>query len=71
MILERIKGPEEIKELSQEELLLQAQQTLSGFVDVRSALAAHSNEYIYYRTDHHWTSLGAWYAFEEAKKTWN
>ncbi|MBD9197369.1 MAG: hypothetical protein EGQ09_10005, partial [Clostridiales bacterium] len=27
--------------------------------DVLSALAAHSSENIYYRTDHHWTSLGA------------
>ena len=31
--------------------------------DVMSALAAHSNESIYYRTDHHWTSLGAYYAY--------
>lgn len=26
-------------------------------------LAAHKEEYIYYRTDHHWTSLGACYAY--------
>ena len=32
-------------------------------VDVLSALAAHSAENIYYRTDHHWTSLGAYYAY--------
>ena len=31
--------------------------------DVFSALAAHSGENIYYRTDHHWTSLGAYYAY--------
>ena len=31
--------------------------------DVLSALAAHSDENIYYRTDHHWTSLGAYYAY--------
>ncbi|MFR6695292.1 MAG: DHHW family protein [Dysosmobacter sp.] len=31
--------------------------------DVLSALAAHSSENIYYRTDHHWTSLGAHYAY--------
>ena len=23
----------------------------------------HADEYIYYRTDHHWTSLGAYYGF--------
>ena len=31
--------------------------------DVLFALAAHSSENIYYRTDHHWTSLGAYYAY--------
>ena len=30
------------------------------FVDVRQTLAEHKDEYIYYRTDHHWTSLGAY-----------
>ena len=32
--------------------------------DVQPALSAHSDEYIYYRTDHHWTSLGALYGYE-------
>ena len=31
--------------------------------DVLSALAAHSSENIYYCTDHHWMSLGAYYAY--------
>lgn len=35
-----------------------------AFVDVTEALMAHSGEYLFYRTDHHWTSLGAYYAFE-------
>ena len=30
-------------------------------VDLYSALAAHRGEPVYYRTDHHWTSLGAFY----------
>jgi len=30
-------------------------------IDMAGALAAHKNEAIYYRTDHHWTSLGAFY----------
>ncbi len=33
-------------------------------VDVHSALMAHRNEYIYFRTDHHWTATGAYYAYE-------
>ncbi len=32
-------------------------------VDAYSALEAHSDEYIYFRTDHHWTALGAYYAY--------
>lgn len=34
-------------------------------VDFSQALSEHSDEYIYYRTDHHWTTLGAYYAYEE------
>lgn len=33
-------------------------------VDLYSALEAHKDEDIYYRTDHHWTSLGAYYGYE-------
>lgn len=39
-------------------------------VDVFAALNKHKDEYIYFRTDHHWTALGAYYgynAFMEAK----
>ena len=32
-------------------------------VDAYSALEAHQDEYIYFRTDHHWTGLGAYYAY--------
>lgn len=32
-------------------------------VDAFSALASHKKEYIYFRTDHHWTQLGAYYAY--------
>ncbi|MCQ2530599.1 MAG: DHHW family protein [Lachnospiraceae bacterium] len=35
------------------------------FVDLTDTLKAHKEEYIYYKSDHHWTSLGAKYAFEE------
>lgn len=33
-------------------------------IDAAAVLAPHSEEYIYYKTDHHWTSLGAKYAFD-------
>ena len=38
-------------------------------VDVCSALEKHSGDYIYLRTDHHWTPLGAYYAYREFMKT--
>ena len=33
-------------------------------IDVRQALLDHKQEALYYRTDHHWTSLGAYRAWE-------
>ena len=40
---------------------------LSGvtFVDVTSALVSNNDQALFYRTDHHWTSLGAYHAFTE------
>ena len=35
------------------------------FLPAEQALAAHKDEYIYYRTDHHWTTLGAYYAYSQ------
>jgi len=32
-------------------------------VNVYDALNAHTDEYIYFKTDHHWTALGAYYAY--------
>ncbi|MCU0437649.1 MAG: DHHW family protein [Raineya sp.] len=34
-------------------------------VDVTSSLYKHKDEYIFFNTDHHWTGLGAYYAYEE------
>ena len=38
-----------------------AAETKAVSIDTLSALSAHSDEALYYRTDHHWTSLGALY----------
>lgn len=32
-------------------------------VDTVNALIDHNDEYIYFRTDHHWTALGAYYSY--------
>ena len=34
------------------------------WVDLQKALESHKEEEIYYRTDHHWTSQGAYYGYE-------
>ena len=34
-------------------------------VNVYQTLKQHNNEYIYFHTDHHWTALGAYYAYCE------
>lgn len=36
---------------------------LPGALDVRNELEEHSSEYIYYRTDHHWTADGMYIAY--------
>lgn len=37
-----------------------------GFIDVTQTLKDHVGEGMFYRTDHHWTSRGAYYAFLDA-----
>lgn len=53
-----------------------AEQKIIGYMNgnVKSvalydALLAHRAEYIYFRTDHHWTATGAYYAYEQFCKT--
>ena len=36
------------------------------WIDVSTELNQHKTEKIYYKTDHHWTTLGAFYAFQAA-----
>lgn len=49
-----------------------AEQKIIGYMNgnVKSvalydALMAHRTEYVYFRTDHHWTATGAYYAYEQ------
>lgn len=50
----------------------EAEQKIIGYmnsnvtaVPLYDALLAHRTEYIYFRTDHHWTATGAYYAYEQ------
>lgn len=38
------------------------------YVDVYPVLSSHQNEPIYYKTDHHWTSKGAFYAYQQLSR---
>lgn len=40
-------------------------------IPLYETLRAHKDEYLYYRSDHHWTTLGAWYAYEKAAEVMN
>lgn len=37
-------------------------------VDIYNVLNEHKTEYLYFNTDHHWTGLGAYYAYTEFAK---
>ena len=57
----RDKLPAGAESWDQTLLLNTAADTGLPLVDLQSALEAHSGEAIFYRTDHHWTTLGAFY----------
>ena len=41
------------------------------FVDVYDKLYSKKNDYIYYKTDHHWTTKGAYFAYEVLAENMN
>ena len=54
--------------INQEKYLQSFKKELSTnikFIDNYKNLYDHKNEYIFYKTDHHWTSLGAYYSYEK------
>lgn len=40
-------------------------------IDLRNTLKKHKDEYLYYKTDHHWTSLASYYAYQDIAKAFN
>ena len=44
--------------------VMNAVSTSLNFVDLTKTMSSHKEEDIYYKTDHHWTTLGARYAFD-------
>ena len=67
------KLPENAPARDQEADLAYLQEKLTGatFVDVTKTLKRHNSRYLYYKTDHHWTSLAAAYAYAEIAPVMN
>ena len=57
--LENINQAEAIRRIYQE-----IHEDSVSTLPLLDTLEKHSGEYIYYRTDHHWTTLGAYYGYE-------
>ena len=59
------KLPKNARLFDQAKYIDQVQKAMKdyNFVDVRDTLMDHNDEYIYYKTDHHWTSYGAYLAY--------
>lgn len=57
--------------LSEKSFIDECYKMMNGIttIDSLSFLSGHKNDYVFYRTDHHWTSLGAYYAYCAAAKT--
>ena len=64
----RDKMPTAIPDVEQDEVIAGVYQELAGYdvtcVDVYGTLIEHRAEELFYRTDHHWTSLGAYYGYQ-------
>lgn len=55
----------------QAEMLEVAENKLTiNFINAYNVLNKHKNEYIYYKTDHHWTTLGAYYVYQQLMSDW-
>lgn len=61
------KLPKNARLFDQATYIAQIEAALSDYnvIDVRDELTAHNTDDIYYRTDHHWTSEGAYLAYEK------
>lgn len=59
--------------VSQEEIInnIYKQLTNTNTINITEILKEHSDEEIFYKTDHHWTTLGSYYGYLQICKTLN
>lgn len=67
----RDKLPKNAPKDPQEEILntLKKSAKKGTFIDLQSIMKEKKTEYIYYKTDHHWTTKGAYYAYTQWAKS--
>ena len=60
------KLPNYAQQYNQQYILKMLEENLGeNFINLYSSLDQHKDEYIYYKTDHHWTTYGAFIAYKE------
>lgn len=57
------KLPKNAPSASQKDIIDYCYSSFENTIDNYSILMEHNDEYIFYDTDHHWTSLGAYYGY--------
>jgi hypothetical protein len=64
-----IQDPEVLKKISDQGETLDKMEALIfgnvNFINTKNIYLAHADEYLYYKSDHHWTHRGAYYAYYE------
>lgn len=68
-----ITDPNVLKNISDQGAILDKMQTSMpgsvNFVNLKNIMLAHADEYLYFKSDHHWTHRGAYYAYYEFAKS--
>ena len=68
-----ISDPEVTKKISDQAAILDKIENVMpdtiNFVNVKEIIQAHADEYLYFKSDHHWTQRGAYYAYHEFAKS--
>lgn len=68
-----IDNPEVTAQITDQKWMFDSMKTIMGdtvnFVDTYSEFYAHRKEYIFFKSDHHWTDRGAYYAYSAFAKS--
>lgn len=65
VLADKLPGNAPVRDQRADLVQLDSALNMVDFVDITDKLCENSDQELFYRTDHHWTSLAAAYAFEE------